>query len=398
MRVLIIPSPSATHFMPMVPLAWALRAAGHEVLVAGQPDVLGAVADSGLNAVSVGDRSGINDSLLDLVRPGQRPLAWMGRWTSAMMSVFPPVWLRHSENVLPLYLELAGEYRPDLILSDVLEFNALIVGQLLRIPVAHHRYGIDPVSEPLAAGAREALRPLYTGLGLPALPGPSVIIDPCPPVLQLPGLAPGLLMRYVPYNGNGVLPGWLRDERRSAAEGRRVVVSLGSHTLRMNGVPLLRRILRAFEDLADLEVIATVDARYRAELGEVPSTVRLVDPLPLHLLLPGCDAIVHHGGQGTAMTAVGHGLPQLSLPQIADGFACGDRLASVGAGISIEDPGLQDDPLQVRKAVETLLNDPSFRQAARGLRRAAAELPSPAAVVGRLERAVRTHTPRKVSA
>ncbi|GAA3035986.1 hypothetical protein GCM10020000_11910 [Streptomyces olivoverticillatus] len=41
MRVLIIPSPVTTHFMPMIPLAWALRAAGHELLVAGQPDVMG---------------------------------------------------------------------------------------------------------------------------------------------------------------------------------------------------------------------------------------------------------------------------------------------------------------------------------------------------------------------
>ena len=34
MRVLITSAPMHGHLFPLVPLAWALRAAGHEVLVA----------------------------------------------------------------------------------------------------------------------------------------------------------------------------------------------------------------------------------------------------------------------------------------------------------------------------------------------------------------------------
>ena len=37
MRVLFATYPERTHFLAMVPLAWALRTAGHEVRVASQP-------------------------------------------------------------------------------------------------------------------------------------------------------------------------------------------------------------------------------------------------------------------------------------------------------------------------------------------------------------------------
>ncbi|MFJ4918332.1 nucleotide disphospho-sugar-binding domain-containing protein [Streptomyces sp. NPDC088725] len=387
MRVLMITSPSATHFLPMVPLAWAIRAAGHEILVAAQPDALGAVERAGLNAVSVGDPAGINDALQALVevRPGQRPLEWVGRWTTETFSVFPPVWLKHSQNVLPGYLELAKEYRPDLILADVMECNALMVGEALGIPVAHHRYGVDPVSEPIKVGARTALREQFESLGLTELPEPTVVIDPCPAELQLPGLPAGIRMRYVPFNGSGTMPAWLRDERRAKTARRRVAVSLGSHTLSMSGVPLLRNVLRAFE-AQDVEIVATVEERYREELGPVSSSVRLVEPLPLHLLLSSCDAVVHHGGNGTGMTSTSFGLPQIALPQIADSFGYGDQLAASGAGITIDNAPQQDDPVHLRKAAESLLEDPSYAQSARKLGQAVADLPSPAETVTELVR------------
>ncbi|MDW6062592.1 hypothetical protein SAZ11_36845 [Streptomyces sp. FXJ1.4098] len=47
MRVLMMSTPVSSHFAPLVPLAWALRSAGHEVLVAGQPDVMGPARSAG---------------------------------------------------------------------------------------------------------------------------------------------------------------------------------------------------------------------------------------------------------------------------------------------------------------------------------------------------------------
>ncbi|MFD6101009.1 hypothetical protein ACFVWN_26025, partial [Nocardiopsis flavescens] len=54
MRVLFVSYAEKTHFLGMVPLAWALRAAGHEVVVASQPELMPTVASTGLPGVPLG--------------------------------------------------------------------------------------------------------------------------------------------------------------------------------------------------------------------------------------------------------------------------------------------------------------------------------------------------------
>nr|WP_238937357.1 peptidase S8 [Streptomyces clavuligerus] len=55
MRVLFTVWPNPSHLYPVVPLAWALRSAGHEVCVAAHPEVADAIAAVGLTAVPLGD-------------------------------------------------------------------------------------------------------------------------------------------------------------------------------------------------------------------------------------------------------------------------------------------------------------------------------------------------------
>ncbi|MFJ8476516.1 nucleotide disphospho-sugar-binding domain-containing protein [Kitasatospora sp. NPDC094011] len=386
MRVLLITSPVATHLMPMVPLAWALRAAGHDVLVVGQPDVLGVARQAGLEAVAVGDRFRIDELTMRRLRPGERPLESLGRPTAELFGTFPPTWRQHSEAVLPRYLDLARRYRPQLVLADVMEVNSLAVGALLGVPVAQHRFGVDPVSAPVREGARRALAGLCAGLGLDRLPDPDLLIDPCPPQLQLPDLEPALPIRFVPFNGSGEVPDWVVDRRAGQRARFRVAVSLGVRTLALNGVPFVRRLLGSFEALPEVEVLATVDAGYRAELGPLPAGVRLIDPVPLHLLADSCDVVVHHGGAGSVLTASARGVPQLALPQFADQFAHGDRLAAVGAGLTLDDVRGQDDPERVVEAVDELLTDPDYTERAGRLRDWIAQSPAPAEVVTELVR------------
>lgn len=48
MRVLFTTTPGRGHFFPMVPLAWALRCAGHQVVVAAPPQIAESVRAAGL--------------------------------------------------------------------------------------------------------------------------------------------------------------------------------------------------------------------------------------------------------------------------------------------------------------------------------------------------------------
>ena len=54
MRVLFVTSPEKTIFLSMVPMAWALRTAGHEVRVASRPGFANVITQAGLTAVPAG--------------------------------------------------------------------------------------------------------------------------------------------------------------------------------------------------------------------------------------------------------------------------------------------------------------------------------------------------------
>ncbi|MFD8377832.1 nucleotide disphospho-sugar-binding domain-containing protein [Streptomyces sp. NPDC059679] len=387
MRVLMMSTPVSSHFAPLVPLAWALRSAGHEVLVAGQPDVMGPARSAGLSAVSIGDWFHVDDLLLGGLPEGKRLVESLGRPASEQVAGAARMWMVHTKYLLPDYLDFARAYRPDLIVSDLLEYTAPILGGVLGVPVVHYRWGVDPYTRPARPAARLALQGVCERLGLDGLPDPTVLLDPCPPALQLPTAEQGTPIRYVPANGSGVMPDWLRDESIAEASSRprRVAISMGLRTLVLNGVPHLRQVLRAFDGLPDVEAVATVEQEYREELGPVPDNVRIIGPTPLHLFLGSCAAVIHHGGAGTALTASAFGLPQLVLPQLACMFATGDRLATVGAGITLDDAARQDDPEVLRESLTTLLSEPGYAKAAGELRQDMERMPVPSRVVADLE-------------
>jgi len=383
MRVLMMTTPVPTHFTSLVPLAWGLRAAGHEVIVAGQPDVVPTARSAGLVAASVGERFDIIAYLRAKLPDGKRPLEAWPRPPAEQMGFFGRVWMNHARTMLPAYLGLARDLRPDLIIAEQLEFTSLLVGGILDRPVVHHRWGVDGISDLALRDARVELADLAAESGLPALPSPVHKLDPCPPSLQMRAAAAGTPIRYVPFNGTAVLPDWVRRGRRREA-GRRVVVSLGNLTLSLNGAAFVRLLLWALDELPALEVIITVDPVFRDVLHPLPPRVQVVDPTPLHLFLDTCDAVVHHGGAGTTMTATAAGLPQLVLPQIADAFDAGQRLQDVGAGLVLDQVSTQDDPSTLRDTVETLLSNPTYREAARELGREMAGMPDPRRVTAEL--------------
>ncbi|HET6858186.1 MAG TPA: nucleotide disphospho-sugar-binding domain-containing protein [Streptomyces sp.] len=386
MRVLMMTTPVPTHFTPMVPLAWALRAAGHDVLVAGQPDVMAAVQSAGLAGMSIGERFGVESWLRGKLQGDKRPIETLPRPQPDNMGVFGQVWMGHTQEVLAHYLEFAREFRPDLIVADQLEYSALIVGGVLAVPVAHHRWGVDSMSDPALEAVRPGLASLCAELGLDGLPDPTVKLDPCPPSLQLPSAVVGTPIRHVPFNGAGQLPSWARRLRTAGEGRRRVAVSVGRSTLALNGVPHMRLLLETFAQLPDIEVIATVEQEHREKIGPLPGSVTMVDPTPLHLFLDYCDAVVHHGGAGTAMTATSFGLPQLVLPQLSDAFGTGEQLQARGAGIVLDDARSQSDPKALAESLSALLGEPGHRKTAGELRREMESMPAPSRVAADLVR------------
>ena len=104
-------------------------------------------------------------------------------------------------------------------------------------------------------------------------------------------------------------------------------------------------------------------------LEPVPARVRLEHFVPQADVLPSCAAVVCHGGSGTTLGALAHGVPLVLVPQGADQFDNASRCCAVGAAVVIGRNELSAD--SVRMALRLVLDDPSFAAAAK---RVAAEI------------------------
>ncbi|MFE0021514.1 nucleotide disphospho-sugar-binding domain-containing protein [Amycolatopsis sp. NPDC059021] len=382
MRVLVLPPPAAaTHLMAMVPLSWALRAMGHDVLVAGTPDLAATAASAGLGFAEVGSSAEFDRAFDEIPTEDMFPAPeWMlpefADQKRLQIHNQADMQAAYTRGFLGDYRELADRWRPDLLLADLTLLLARVLGGVTGIPVVAHRWGVDPTGAVFEDRAREQLAPLCGSRGLPGFPVPSLLVDPCPPSLQWEGAPPGQPMRYLPSNGVGVYPLWTRELRA----GRRVCVCPGRTVLRVVGPRAMRAVAAALEDLVDVEVVFALTAEDRARVGSLPPRFRVVESLPLAMFLDTCDAFVSLGGGGSALTAAALGVPQLVLPQWFDHFDLGRRLGEAGAGISIDSKQGQADIPGITKAVSALLEDRSFAGAAAVLKAENAASPTPAQV------------------
>jgi UDP:flavonoid glycosyltransferase YjiC (YdhE family) len=384
MRVLMTSWAWPSHYLPMVPLGWALRAAGHEVRVASQPALARVINDSGQVAVATGpdlDHDEVHRRVMRELRltgvpavpqPGVSTRQWTPEARDRVRRVFG-VFTAYADAMLDDLYAYARSWRPDLIVFDPTTFAAPLVGAALGIPTVRHIHGVDVTYQARDAVA-ELVAPLAARLGLTELDilG-TATVDPCPPSMQIPADVRRLATRYVPYNGPAILPPWLqRPPRRS-----RICLTWGTSTTRIAGFHLFAPpvVLAAASDL-DVEVVATFTGPEADALDDVPAGVRVVKALALHLLLPHCDAMVHQGGNGTILVGAYHGLPQLVLPQLPDQTFHTEWFVRTGAGLSLL--GADATAANIRTALRDLLAQTRYRSAAARLREEMHAMPAPA--------------------
>lgn len=419
MRVLFATFPLHSHLLFMVPLAWALRSAGHSVCVTGHPETAPFAARAGLPFVSVGEpyrgwemmrrkeESGTAGSDRFVVR--REHISGDHTWEQVKEMQEGQVKLGdliHGPTITDL-TAFCRRWRPDLVIWDPMfpaapiaaeasgaaharflpgqDYSGWLREEFLRLdltrppekredPVAQwtgtwsSRYGVE-FSETL-------LRGHFT-------------IDMLPEWARLEAGPAPLEMRYLPYDGRAVVPDWLRRESRVP----RVCLTLGITAPRHPIFPTaspedLQQILDALADLP-VEVVAAVRGRQREAL-DLPDNTRLVDFAPLHELLPSCSAVIHPGGYNTFSGALYHGVPQLVLTpwSIFDSLLRAERLAEQGAGLLVDGAALAES---VRLNLLRLLEEPRFRMEARRLSEQARSRPSPLQLLPTIEELAARH-------
>ncbi|RDG30937.1 nucleotide disphospho-sugar-binding domain-containing protein [Streptomyces corynorhini] len=371
MRVLIAGPPFFGLHYPLVPLAQALRSAGHDVLVATCGAALGHLSRAGL--LTVDCAPGIDpDALyaqLEKDRRGRRPPAPGEAGAAPKGKGFS----FFGDEMADRMTEIATDWRPDLVVHPPIGVVGQLVAARLGIPSVLHAVGFGHTSAHVGM-VNNAMADAYERHGLTGPDPLAAWLDVGPPSMSTTDEPRRWFMRYVPYNGGAELPSWLFGPRSRP----RVAVTLGTVQPVVDGISPLRGVVEAARQ-TDAEFVLALGGADLSELGELPGNIRPVDWIPLGALLSASDAVVHHGGSGTTLTALDAGLPQIVLGKGADRPANAAAVAGRGCGLVPEEPGDLTAEL-----IDRLLTDDALRHNAREVAYEMAAMPSPAETVGRL--------------
>lgn len=410
MNILFATGPGSGLTLPVVPLIWAARAAGHDVLLATTAAMTDVGARSGLPVVDVHpDRDVWND----MIRGVAAGRADSDQGSSAQLN---------GTEVSDTYRRAASAGSPFGLFTLTMTAGTIAAGHDLGadlvVYTSDHAAGILAALKldvpSLEVGNRiswsmrdrefraghtkffddedEIIQQLRADLDIPTgRPRLLARIDPRAPSMggiteDEPDFADGVPwwpMRYVPYNGGTVVPEWARSE----PDRPRVGVTLGTVVPMMTGTSTLSVIIEALGSM-DVDVVLAAGAADLSTLAALPDNVRSVGYLPLSAFLTTCSLLVHHGGSGTTAAPLHFGVPQLVLPSFADNPMAAQRVVDRGVGLSHDPTTIDADTAGA--LIKRVLEEPTFAAAAREVRAELVSQPSPAAIVDRLSAAMDT--------
>jgi UDP:flavonoid glycosyltransferase YjiC (YdhE family) len=148
---------------------------------------------------------------------------------------------------------------------------------------------------------------------------------------------------------------WVPDPARSL-----VLVTVGTLNIEISA-DFYQRACRALEPLGD-RVQAIVVAPPEV-LPDPPEHVLVVPRVPMLALLPHVHAVVTHAGMNTVAEALWHGIPLVAAPITLDQPTTADQVVACGAGLRVDFD--HAGPEELRKAILTVLDETSYRNAAR---------------------------------
>jgi UDP:flavonoid glycosyltransferase YjiC (YdhE family) len=382
MRILLTTRGSAGHVTPLAPFGHAALRAGHEVLVAAQRQ----------HARNV-ERAGLPFAAFDEPPPAQwMPLlAEFGEMDldSANAAMIGEYFARmDTAAALPGLRAIVEDWRPDVIVRECWEYASTLLAELRGIPIVRVALGlaeVEALSIDLAAPAVDAAR---AALGLPPDPAGERLRDTpfltmVPEELDGPAPWPAHRFRHAVSHDAPPLPDWWPGNDDPLVYVTFGTVTAGEH------LPYFPALYRgAIDALAGLPVrvlLTLGEPRDPAELGALPANVHLEQFVAQDAVAPHAAAIVGHGGHGTTLGALAHGVPLVVAPLFSvDQWANAAAVERAGAGIALDaerssrrvlarpGPEVLD---ALGPAVQRVLGEASYRREAQRIAAAMRALP-----------------------
>jgi MGT family glycosyltransferase len=364
LRVLVAAFGDAGHVFPAIALGKALAARGHEVVIETWEERRAAVEGEGLGFAAAEEYR---------MFPPPDPDSEQGQ---------------HAAEAAKALLPLLEDFRPHVVVSDILTLAPTLAAERAGIPLATLVPHIYPVVEPGSPFFAIGLRPPRTGLGrriwrhghdralrvgleqgrrdlnvqrarldLRAIErfhggiSPDLALVATYPQLEYPREWP----RGVEITGPMTFE--LPHPEIELPPGDDPLVLVAPSTAHDSENHLVRTALAALAD-EPVRVVATTNRVAPQRPIDVPANAKLVEWLSYSQLMPAASLVVSHGGHGTVARALGAGTPVLICPIIGDMSETAMRVAWAGAGLSL--PWRLCRPGPLRWAARRLLHEPSF--------------------------------------
>lgn len=386
---------------PLLGVAKRMIERGHRVVVLGDPTIASEAAAIGADfaAWNRAPHRLSRDREADLVQD------YLGRPRQHMRQ-FNEYFFASGENWTADTLDAIDEHRADMVMADFMLIWAGLAAQirglpfvsLLTFPYAIPSPGFPPLGADLVPvprplrGVRDRLFAAMTeGVydrsrkvlnrvreqhGLPAvrhsldqLRGGGAIVVLTARAFDRPGSpAPanvswsGPILDDPPWADQTVTVPWDEEDDRPL-----VVVAMSSTF--QDQADALRRVVGG---LSSLPVRAALSLGPALRTDEVPgaSNVWVTNSFSHADLIPQASVVVTHCGHGTAIKSLTAGVPMVCIPMGRDQGDNAARVVALGAGVKL---GRKAPVPKIRAAVQRVLTDSRYRDAARGVAAAIAD-------------------------
>jgi MGT family glycosyltransferase len=390
-RVLFTVQPSIGHLHPLVPVANALSAAGHDVAVASSASFKQDIEAFNLPHIPAGlDWLTGDHSTWTAFPPMPAPGPEFAKFA---VTVFADI---TTARMVPDLIDIAREWRPDLIIREHFEFGGCVAAECLGI--AHVSIGgnaysaIDSPEVRYFPGNRlmvaEAMERHRAHFGLQpdpdlSMPFRKLHIVFTPPSWDAAGSPRPANIQHVQHTST-VRPGARLDDWVEQLPDRpTVLASLG--TVFNNTPGVLEAIVGGLAGEPVNLIVAIGRNGDPARFGSLPENVRLEAYVEQPLLLERCDAFVTHGGFNSVKEAASLGVPMVVVPITADQPYSAERCSALGIGRAVGADNRAPDT--IHDAVVDVLGSATYRDNATRFQAEMASLPDTEQMVELIEHA-----------
>jgi MGT family glycosyltransferase len=363
-RFLFVVPPLTGHINPTISVGRALEKRGHEIAWVGFPEPTAQLLPDGARLLPV------FDSLpADVVNAIFAKFDGL-RGASALKALWEDFLVPLARGMVPGVEAAVDSFRPDVLIVDQQALAGALVAQRRGLPWVTSATTSGEFNDPFAGipRVREWVEGLLAGLqGEFAVPAQRRGTDlRFSDHLVLLYSSRELVGAQREFPAHYAFVGPSIHERRERIpfdwsrlrDQRRILVSLG--TVQSNRCE--RFFAAAVEAFcaADFQVIMIAPPQL---IGPVPEHILVCERVPQLALLEHVDAVLCHGGHNTVCESLARGLPLVVAPIRDDQPVVAEQVVAAGAGVRVSFGRIR--PIDLRTAVQRVLDEPALREAAR---------------------------------